>query len=203
MTNEGSLIKGHRTKGLKDKDLIGIPWMLAFALRADGWYLRQDIIWAKPDPMPESVKDRCTKSHEYVFLLSKSKGYYFDGDAIKEKSKTKPHAPGNKKLDNSRNDHDRVNKIWGSNGKRIKRDVWTIGKEVLKHAHFAIMPEELVYNCIKAGSKKDDIILDPFAGSGTVGVVAQKTGRKSILIDLNEDYCRMASKRIPSTFGMM
>ena len=148
---------------IKHKDLVGIPWRVAFALQADGWYLRQDIIWAKPNPMPESVTDRCTKSHEYLFLLSKSARYYFDNQAIKEKAATKPHRPGNV-LHESKvaGPNDRggssqweteMDKTWGADGLRNKRDVWTINTKPFKGAHFAVMPEALVTPCVLAGSR--------------------------------------------------
>ena len=157
--------RGNKLEGLKEKDLIGIPWMLAFALRADGWYLRQDIIWNKPNPMPESVRDRCTKSHEYVFLLSKNQNYYFDVDAIKEPT-------------------------------RRKRSVWNINKKGYKDAHFAVYPPELIIPCIKAGSEKNDIILDPFIGSGTTAMVAKSLGRDYIGCELHEDYGKLIQKRL-------
>ena len=155
-------VRGNKLEGLKSKDLIGIPWMLAFALRADGWYLRQDIIWNKPNPMPESVKDRCTKSHEYIFLLSKSKNYYYDNEAIKEpakdwgtrdRSKGKYHNPGT-----GLQPHSGLTKSYS---KKNKRSVWTVNKKPYKGAHFATYPEELIEPCILAGSEKDDIVLDP------------------------------------------
>lgn len=196
--------------GLKHKDLIGIPWMLAFALRADGWYLRQDIIWAKPNPMPESVKDRCTKSHEYIFLLSKSQKYYFDNDAIKE-----PAKPDNSVRDR---DHTRLNNIPGRTHMgglktnhytmKNKRDVWAITTKPFKGAHFATFPEDLVEPCILAGSPADGIILDPFFGSGTTGVVALKHGRQFVGCELNSEYIEIAKHRLNSvqmvyTFGEM
>jgi DNA modification methylase len=180
----------------KPKDLIGIPWMLAFALRADGWYLRQDIIWAKPNPMPESVKDRCTKSHEYIFLLSKSKQYYYDADAIKELSATDPHIPGNIKVDDSRNDADQMGKIWGEDGMRNKRDVWTVTTKPYTEAHFATFPQALIEPCILAGCPFDGTVIDPFTGSGTTGVTALQNGRNFIGIELNPKYVKMAEKRI-------
>ncbi len=157
--------RGNRLDGLKEKDLIGIPWMLAFALRADGWYLRQDIIWHKPNPMPESVKDRCTKSHEYIFLLSKSKKYYFDVDAIKEPT-------------------------------RRKRSVWNINKKGYKDTHFAVYPPDLIKPCILAGSEENDIILDPFIGSGTTAFVAKELGRDYIGCELHEGYGKLIQKRL-------
>ena len=187
--------------GLKPKDLIGIPWMLAFALRADGWYLRQDIIWHKPNPMPESVTDRCTKSHEYIFLLSKSKKYYFDHEAIKEKSvqgdskvrdRDKPNAkfnntPGRTRMAGlTRNDYP----------KRNKRDVWNVAVIPFKGAHFATFPKALIEPCILAGCPAGGTVLDTFFGAGTVGVVATENNRKYIGVELNEEYCDIAKKRI-------
>ena len=157
--------RGNKLEGLKEKDLIGIPWMLAFALRADGWYLRQDIIWNKPNPMPESVRDRCTKSHEYIFLLSKNQNYYFDVDAIKEPT-------------------------------RRKRSVWNINKKGYKDTHFAVYPPDLIIPCIKASSEKNDIILDPFMGSGTTAMVAKELGRDYIGCELHEDYGKLIQKRL-------
>ena len=187
-------------KGLKPKDLIGIPWMLAFALRADGWYLRQDIIWHKPNAMPESVKDRCTKSHEYIFLLSKSERYYFDMDAIREPCVSKRPA-GNKHgmmkgriggVDWTNPDASKSIPKCGKN----KRDVWTVSTGCFKGAHFAVFPEKLVEPCIMAGCPKGGYVLDPFMGSGTTGVVAGRLGRNFTGIDLNPEYCAMASRRV-------
>ena len=158
--------RGNKLEGLKEKDLIGIPWMLAFALRADGWYLRQDIIWNKPNPMPESVRDRCTKSHEYIFLLSKNQNYYFDVDVIKEPT-------------------------------RRKRSVWNINKKPYKGSHFAVFPPELITPCILAGSEENDIVLDPFIGSGTTAMVARDLGRHYIGCELHEEYNDLIQQRVP------
>jgi len=196
----GSGLPNKRGNGLKPKDLIGIPWRVAFALQADGWYLRQDIIWAKPNPMPESVKDRCTKSHEYIFLLSKSARYYYDAEAIREPVKDTSgknmRAP---KLGEHRKDgpYDTVTaktyaEIKGAN----RRSVWTITTKPYKEAHFATFPEEIPRTCILAGSKKGDTILDPFSGAGTTGVVAEKLDRKYIGIELNPQYTKLAEDRI-------
>ena len=172
--------RSNKLVGYKDKDLIGIPWMLAFALRADGWYLRQDIIWNKPNPMPESVRDRCTKSHEYIFLLSKSKNYYFDVDSIKEPT------------------------VEGNSLKR-KKSVWNVKLKPNKKAHFATYPPELITPCILAGSEENDIVLDPFMGSGTTAAVARSLGRYYIGCELHEDYNNLIQERVPvnivSTFG--
>lgn len=194
----------HKTGGLvpegtKPKDLVGIPWMLAFALRADGWYLRQDIIWAKPNPMPESVKDRCTKSHEYVFLLSKSNKYYFDSEAIKEDgvipAGTKG-AKGSVERQKIKGVNARPPEYKIYDGKRNKRDVWFVKTKPFPGAHFAVMPEELVEPCVLAGSPVGGLVLDPFAGSGTVGVVSLRNERNFVGIELNPDYATMARERI-------
>ena len=193
---EGTYIKSG--KNIKPKDLVGIPWRVAFALQQDGWYLRQDIIWHKPNPMPESVTDRCTKSHEYIFLMSKSANYYYDAESIKEKTLTN---------DNINRDRDttRLNNTPGRTRmaglktnnyeKRNKRSVWKINTQPYKEAHFAVFPEKLPELCIKAGSKEGDIVLDPFFGSGTTGFVAQKLYRKWIGIELNPKYIKIANKR--------
>ena len=187
--------------GLKHKDLIGIPWAVAFALRADGWYLRSDIIWHKPNCMPESVTDRPTKAHEYIFLLSKSQKYYYDSEAIKEESITndprKPYTSlGAKELDGREVWHSGERRENGDFTKRNKRTVWTIPTQPFKEAHFATFPEELVEPCIKAGCPEGGIVLDPFFGAGTTGLVAKKLGRCFVGIELNPRYIGMAQKRI-------
>jgi DNA modification methylase len=188
--------------GLKGKDLIGIPWMLAFALRADGWYLRQDIIWSKPNPMPESVRDRCTKAHEYVFLLSKRPRYYYDAETIAEES---IYAPGKTK------EVERVKGYYGGKGTdasrndgafkairptRNKRSVWTVAPKPFKGAHFATFPPALIEPCVLAGAPVGGLVLDPFSGAGTTGVVALKHGRRATLIEINPEYAAMARERI-------
>jgi DNA modification methylase len=190
-------------KGTKPKDLVGIPWMLAFALRADGWYLRQDIIWSKPNPMPESVTDRCTKSHEYIFLLTKSRKYYYDNEAIKEPSVSNPKTAvkarfgGNKYGDSSDPKHaTKSGNIWKPSPTRNKRDVWVISTQPFKGAHFAVMPEKVAETCVLAGCPEGGVVLDPFFGSGTVGVVALKHNRKYIGIELNPEYVKIAQARI-------
>jgi len=188
--------------GLKPKDLVGIPWRVAFALQADGWYLRQDIIWAKPNPMPESVTDRCTKSHEYIFLLSKSRSYYFDNQAIKEPAvsnvgNAKIRFGGNKYGDSNDPKHaTKSGNVWKPSATRNKRDVWTINTKPFKGAHFAVMPEALVEPCVLAGSREGDVVLDPFTGSGTVAVVALANGRNFIGTELNSEYAQIAIERI-------
>jgi DNA modification methylase len=239
----GSLPNGKREArpprlgGLKDKDLVGIPWRVAFALQDAGWWLRQDIIWAKPNPMPESVTDRCTKAHEYLFLLAKSGRYYFDAPAIAEASSTgdirKPYAPG--QVDERGDGHDRgggkprksgnkERKPAGLRGvpgasttdanggvagsvpwegtTRNKRSVWTVNTQPFPEAHFATFPAALVEPCIKAGAVAGGMVLDPFGGAGTVGMVADRLGRDAILIELNPEYAAMAERRINADGGM-
>jgi DNA modification methylase len=185
--------------GLKPKDLVGIPWRVAFALQADGWWLRQDIIWHKPNPMPESVTDRCTKAHEYVFLLSKSARYYYDAEVVAESAKaTNLHdytgmsyaAPGQSAHTGTRG------KATTGPFSRNRRSVWTITTKPFKGAHFAVMPEALVEPCILAGSNSGDLVLDPFTGSGTVAVVALRHGRRFIGTELNPGYAEIARQRI-------
>ena len=194
-------VRGNKFKNLKSKDLIGIPWMLAFALRADGWYLRQDIIWHKPNPMPESVKDRCTKAHEYIFLLSKSKYYNYDHEAIKEKAvgerwggNTPINMDNTKDVDNQFSGLTRPRKMVYD--KRNKRSVWKVNTKPYKGAHFAVFPEELIEPCILAGSEKGDIVLDPFMGSGTTAVTAKTHGRHYIGCELHERYAELIQKRL-------
>ena len=192
--------RANKLDGLKEKDLIGIPWMLAFALRADGWYLRQDIIWHKPNPMPESVKDRCTKAHEYIFLLSKSRKYKYDNEAIKEPVKQdwgtrdrkngKYHNPGSGLAPHSG--------LTKSYDRKNKRSVWTVTNKPYKGAHFAVFPPDLIEPCILAGSEENDIVLDPFMGSGTTAMIAKKHNRNYIGCELNEDYASLQTDRIDS-----
>ena len=194
--------------GLKDKDLIGIPWRVAFALQADGWYLRQDIIWHKPNPMPESVRDRCTKAHEYVFLLSKGPRYYFDIEAAKEPSTSR--APGNTKptkggrrCEEGRESHRtaaNLHKI-GARDTRNRRSVWTVTTKPFKGAHFATFPPDLIEPCVLAGCPEGGTVLDPFGGSGTTAGVALKHGRKAILCELNPDYVAMIQARVRAIAG--
>lgn len=193
--------------GLKHKDMVGIPWMTAFALRSDGWYLRQDIIWHKPNPMPESVTDRCTKSHEYIFLLSKSQKYYFDNIAIQEPAvhREDPRAGYGRLHYRGKREgvdgtgHENFVKIVDN---RNKRDVWTVNTKPYKEAHFAVYPEELIVDCIKAGCPPGGVVLDPFMGSGTTAVVARKLDRNFIGFELNPEYITIADKRLYEELGM-
>jgi len=205
--------RGNKLEGLKQKDLIGIPWMLAFALRADGWYLRQDIIWNKPNPMPESVKDRCTKAHEYIFLLSKSERYFFDSEAIKEpvadgtadrykngfgKAEKKAAIVETGHLHTGKNGRDNLCGDMKFNDKRNRRSVWSVATRPYKGAHFATFPNALIEPCILAGSRQGDIVLDPFMGSGTTAAVALQHGRQYIGCELNQDYEKLQNQRISS-----
>lgn len=190
--------------GWKPKDLFGIPWRVAFALQADGWWLRQDIIWAKPNPMPESIKDRCTKAHEYVFLLSKSASYFYDCDSIREPHKEESvarvgrthHTPGHK-WETGPGDHTIANDLTHALHPmgRNKRSVWTIPTRPYAGAHFATMPPELAALCIQAGSRIGDTVLDPFLGSGTTGEVAESLGRRWVGCELNPEYVEQAKVR--------
>lgn len=186
--------------GYKQKDLMGMPWRLAFALQDFGWYLRQDIIWHKPNPMPESVTDRCTKSHEYIFLLTKNQKYYFDHESIKEPATTKSEGirfGGNKYGDNDDPKYaTKSGNVSKEYEKANKRDVWSVPVKPYSGAHFAVYPEELVEPCILAGSKVGDIVLDPFFGSGTTGQVAQNLGRKWIGCELNKEYETLQNQRL-------
>jgi DNA modification methylase len=186
--------RGNKLEGLKEKDLIGIPWRVAFALQADGWFLRQDIIWHKPNPMPESVKDRCTKAHEYIFLLSKSKNYYFDQKAIDEPA----IYAGNKRGDRKDSRRGTICNSMNSNTgeRRNKRSVWSVTTKGLKEAHFATFPPDLIEPCILAGCPSGGTVLDPFFGSGTTGLVARDNNRQCVGIELNPDYVEIANHRL-------
>jgi DNA modification methylase len=227
--NSGIGRRRHNT-GLKSKDLIGIPWRVAFALQADGWYLRQDIIWHKPNPMPESVRDRCTKAHEYLFLLSKSERYYFDSEAMQEPAVgqndhdlTGPGyaAPGQAPNRGNRLAKAAVARSGGAltggverstlgtpaAGTRNKRSVWTVSPKPFKGAHFATFPPALIEPCVLAGSPPGGVVLDPFGGAGTTGLVAAQHGRVGVLCELNPAYVDLAERRIatavfgPCAFG--
>jgi DNA modification methylase len=211
-------------EGLKPKDLVGIPWMLAFALRADGWWLRQDIIWSKPNPMPESVTDRCTKSHEYIFMFSKSSKYFYDHEAIKTEPKYwgvtgmdgsgyKDAKKYNGKHSDKQRGHSRrhagFNQRWDAMSTKEqmsmganKRSVWHIPTKPFPDAHFATYPEELIVDCIKAGCPEGGVILDMFFGAGTTGLVARKLNRNFIGIELNPEYVTIAEKRLQKELGL-
>lgn len=207
--DDRKLDKLHAT-GLKAKDLIGIPWMLAFALRSDGWYLRQDIIWHKPNPMPESVQDRCTKAHEYIFMLTKNKTYYYDNESIKiDAINGDPSSPrgskgvigqqnaGNRKQDNTGNrTYSGFNDRYEPLEKANKRSVWSVTTKPYSGAHFAVFPSDLIEPCIMAGSRVGDIVLDPFMGSGTTAQVAQHLGRKYLGCELNPEYEALQNRRL-------
>lgn len=208
-TGQSSVVANGATKkgnnkppsGLKPKDLIGIPWMLAFALRADGWYLRQDIIWHKPNPMPESVQDRCTKAHEYIFLLSKSQKYYYDHEAIKEPLKGEPEGRDKNgegyQADDAKGDRfSKGARVFGADGMANKRSVWSVSVKGYDGAHFAVFPQELIEPCIMAGAPVGGVVLDPFMGSGTTAQVAQNLGRKYLGCELNTDYKPLQDKRL-------
>jgi len=189
---------------IKPKDLMGIPWRVAFALQADGWYLRSDIIWHKPNPMPESVTDRPTKAHEYLFLLTKSERYFYDAEAIGEpafggvgerRAPTRGQGYGHAKAAGGLRMPDRDGGFAANGGKRNKRSVWTVPTMPYSGAHFATMPEKLVEPCILAGSRLGDRVFDPFIGSGTVGAVAERLGRRWVGTDLNPAYHQLARKR--------
>lgn len=183
--------------GLKAKDLIGIPWRVAFALQADGWYLRQDIIWHKPNPMPESVTDRCTKAHEYLFLLAKSERYYYDAEAIAEPSSGVSgggFGAGGKEVGRLRRDAERERPK--DDGLRNRRSVWTVTTKPFSGAHFATFPPDLIAPCILAGSRPGDLVLDPFGGAGTTGLVCDRLRRNATLIELNPAYATLATERI-------
>ena len=199
--------KTQKLVGYKSKDLIGIPWMMAFALRADGWYLRQDIIWHKPNPMPESVQDRCTKAHEYIFLMSKSQRYYYDRESIREEVKETTN--GKAGVRRSGDSKTRSREHWGvpHNPENViveydeikganKRSVWTIPTKPYEGAHFAVFPEELIEPCILAGAPVGGVVLDPFMGSGTTAQVAQHLGRKYLGCELNTDYKPLQDRRL-------
>jgi len=196
---EGRGGKAIKIDGIKPKDLIGIPWMLAFALRADGWYLRQDIIWHKPNPMPESVQDRCTKAHEYIFLFSKKQHYHFDHEAIKEEGVIPAGtlaAKGSAERQNQKGVNARPPEYKEYDGQRNKRSVWTVTTKPYEGAHFAVFPTDLIEPCILAGATVGGVVLDPFMGSGTTAQVAQTLGRKYLGCELNPAYQPLQNKRL-------
>ena len=189
-------LRNQRTTSLKPKDLVGIPWRVAFALQADGWWLRQDIIWYKPNPMPESVRDRCTKAHEYVFLLTKSERYFYDAEAVSEAATCdRVRGPASHPDTVSTNGNDGLSRR-DSNGTRNRRSVWTVTTKPYRGAHFAVMPPDLVKPCIEAGCPEGGAVIDPFAGSGTTLAVAAELGRNAIGCELNPDYIELAERRI-------
>ena len=219
--NISDTFAGHgKFANCKSKDLIGIPWLLAFALRADGWYLRSDIIWQKGNCMPESVTDRPTRSHEYIFLLSKSSKYYYDHEAIKEpavngdpdkpRGSAKSMSGGKAKVNSGRRkkqDEVGSRRYTGFNERyfneppkqhRNKRSVWNVNTTPFPGAHFATFPKELIRPCILAGSRFGGIILDPFFGAGTTGLVAMEEGRRYVGIEINPEYVEIAQKRLNS-----
>jgi len=200
-TGEGNATTNWRPDdGAKPKDLIGIPWRVAFALQADGWYLRQDIIWHKPNPMPESVTDRCTKAHEYIFLLSKSERYYFDGESVKEPAKVSSKGirfGGSKYGDSSDPKHaTKSGNVSKEYEKANKRSVWSVNTKPFKGAHFATFPTELVLPCVLAGCPAGGGVLDPFNGAGTTGLVALSNGRNYVGVELNPEYVEITRHRL-------
>lgn len=205
-TNVGAYVNrkaGKIPDGLSQKDIIGVPWRVAFALQADGWILRQDIIWHKPNPMPESVRDRCTKAHEYVFLLSKSPRYYFDSEAIKEPvaastverlaQPTLAEQTGSARVPGKTNGN---MKAVGNGETRNRRSVWSVTTKPYKGAHFATFPPDLIEPCILAGCPEGGTVLDPFGGSGTTAGVALAHGRNAVLCELNPEYAALAPERV-------
>jgi DNA modification methylase len=201
-----SVRRANRLFGLKEKDLIGIPWRVAFALQADGWYLRQDIIWAKPNPMPESVRDRCTKAHEYLFLLSKEPRYYYDAEAIAEDVTVgggRGLPSGDYSAGTGRNDGGRhLSGGFPTGETRNRRSVWTVATQPFSGAHFATFPPDLIEPCIMAGCPVGGTVLDPFGGAGTTGLVADRLQRNAVLIELNPAYADMARERIKAEAGL-
>jgi DNA modification methylase len=198
-----------KNSNIKPKDLIGIPWMIAFSLRDAGWYLRQDIIWSKSNPMPESVTDRCTKSHEYIFLMSKSPKYYYGQDAIRQPLKEQSVArleqdiaaqEGSDRVPGKTNG--KMKAVGSVNGMANKKSVWTVSTKPFKEAHFATFPEDLIVDCIKAGCPPGGTILDPFMGAGTTALVAAKLNRHYIGFELNAKYIKICNKRLAAELGM-
>ena len=205
IANNSGVRKKLTIEDAKPKDLLGIPWMLAFALRRDGWYLRQDIIWQKPNCMPESVTDRCTKSHEYIFLLAKSERYYFDHKAIRELADPKYEARYKSAFNKGKVQEikrppcikaKQTEGMKKFTGFRSKRSVWCVPVSSIKEKHFAPYPKKLIEPCILAGCPEGGTVLDPFLGSGTTGIVAELNGRNCIGIELNEEFLEIAKRRI-------
>ena len=207
--------KAYRDETIKAKDLLMIPNRVAIALQDAGWYIRSEIIWHKPNPMPESVKDRPTSAHEKIWLITKNKKYYYDADAIKEpctestKQRYKSGWNGNEKRDFPGSQQNNFSKYIGTEKSkedalkgRNKRNVWTIITKPFRGAHFATFPKDLIEPCIKAGCPEGGVVLDPFGGSGTTGIVAKSLNRQAILIELNKDYINIANKRIDKELGM-
>jgi DNA modification methylase len=206
---EGTFVK--TGAGLKPKDLVGIPWRVAFALQQAGWYLRSEIIWHKPNPMPESVTDRPTKSHEHIFLLSKSQTYFYDAEAIKEPvtpstverlAQNVEDQEGSVRANGGKKDNGNMKAV-GSFEFRNKRDVWTVATRPFKGAHFATYPKKLIEPCVLAGSKPGDTVLDPFSGSGTTGIVSIQNGRNYIGLELSPEYASISEQRIYDEVGLM
>jgi DNA modification methylase len=209
--NEREGVFAKTGEGLKHKDLVGIPWRFAFAMQARGWYLRSDIIWHKPNPMPESVTDRPTKSHEYIFLMTKSPRYYYDYQSVKEPltessigrlSQDITQQVGSARANGGKKENGNLKAVGDINQGKNKRSVWSVNVKGYKEAHFATYPTELIEPCILAGSKEGDTVLDPFSGSGTTGEVALKHGRHYIGLELNPDYAAISEKRITDAVGM-
>lgn len=201
-------VRNRMPAGLKNKDLIGIPWRVAFALQSRGWYLRSDIIWHKPNPMPESVKDRPTKSHEYIFLFSKKAKYFYDAEAIKEPSiwaDDRRNGEGRQVYSGKRAENDGLvqQSFVTVNDKKNKRSVWSVNVKGYKDAHFATYPPELIKPCVLAGSQETDLIIDPFTGSGTTGEVALLNNRNFIGTEINNSYADIAYARIVDAVGML
>jgi DNA modification methylase len=209
--------KPYKINGYKNKDLIGVPWMLAFALRAEGWYLRSEIIWHRPNPVPESVRDRPTKSHEQIFLLSKSPKYYFDHKAIMEPAKydgrkdiikkgspkyAREGATGFTAQTIATHEYARWKGDENGNFMRHKRSVWTVPTQPEREAHYACFPQALIVNCIKAGCHEGGVVLDPFMGSGTTAVVARKLNRNYIGLELNPEYVEIAGRKLKRELGV-
>jgi site-specific DNA-methyltransferase (adenine-specific) len=203
--SEGGKQRHSYVDGFKNKDLIGIPWMLAFALRANGWYLRQDIVWHKPNPMPESVRDRCTKAHEYVFLLTKSQRYFYDHEAVKEPAAYADSGRASRKRGDfaGKNVEPGKEAFRAVTETRNKRSVWTVAPRPYAGAHFAVYPPELIVPCIEAGCPKGGVVLDPFGGSGTTGGVALARGRNALMLELNPEYAALMPDRAANVIASL